>query len=171
MYFALQNRIADHSSKKQNSFSRFRFWLFILILIWCTGFLYPTLNPSSENILFYALLKHNYSLVCHQSDQKTISIGGDKILVCARCTGIYFGALIISLFFVLTNFKNKINLKYLFAALLITLLDVLSVNVGIYSYSKEISFVTGVILGVAVLFLITEVLEEYIDSRKGYSFS
>jgi uncharacterized membrane protein len=127
------------------------------------GFLQPILL-TGENFSSKFLLKNLYSKVCHQKSFKCIEINNALMLVCARCTGIYFGILLTGL---LTLF-NKIRLlsnKILMLAALPLLADVLFTFTGIYDYSKYLALSTGLILGSGVyLFLISEI--ENLFSKK-----
>lgn len=79
------------------------------------------------------------------------------MLVCARCAGIYFGALIAGLTVLLFQFAS-IKIKTLLILSLPLFMDVIFATVGIYSYSKTLAFTTGLILGSTVsLFLLYEI--------------
>ena len=64
------------------------------LFFWCLGFTFNSFSPKSGAIIFYPFLKQIYSTVCHQTDYKSIEFNGINFLVCARCCGIYFGALL-----------------------------------------------------------------------------
>jgi uncharacterized membrane protein len=124
----------------------------LFLATWITGFLLPIVT-TIENPFINFLLKRIYSPVCHQENLKCISIGSSKMLVCARCTGIYFGALItaISSLFITIPFVSK---KILMIAILPLIADVLLTSIGLYSYSQLLSFMTGILFG-AVIYLFT----------------
>jgi uncharacterized membrane protein len=87
------------------------------------------------------------------------------MLVCARCAGIYFGALVTGLsFFSLKRFQ--LNAKLLFITLLILCADVLLVIIGIYTYSKTISFTTGLLFGGSVYIYLMKELENFFFTSK-----
>lgn len=124
------------------------------------------LIAEEENfVLAYPFLVKVYSVVCHQHSEKLLGIGGYKTLVCARCYGIYFGALISSLllFFIPVRFNLK-NRFLLFAAIPM-LLDVVFYSTGLYSYSKIIASITGLLLGGAGFFYFYQGLENFIVNR------
>jgi uncharacterized membrane protein len=139
--------------------------VFTLLLFWCMGILYPFLFTHLNNAFFEFIFTNLYSTVCHQQSEKCISIGSQQILVCSRCAGVYFGALISALaFFPLMQIEKENNI--LLIALLILCTDVLFVSIGIYDYSKSISFITGLMFGGAVyLYLINE-LEHFLFTSK-----
>lgn len=130
------------------------------------GLLFPVLFASLNNKLIEFIIANLYSTVCHQQSEKCISIVGMQLLVCARCTGIYFGALlsaVIVLFFSVIRIDERI----LLTSLLIVLADVLLVPLGVYNYSKTISFVAGLLFGASIyLYLIGEFEKFFFTSNK-----
>jgi uncharacterized membrane protein len=89
--------------------------------------------------------------------------------VCARCAGIYFGALITSLsIFALRDIQ--LNEKLLFMTLLFLCADVLLVATGIYNYSKIISFSTGFLFGGSVYaYLMKEIETLFFNSKNKFN--
>ncbi len=164
--------INTNSIKKDSTLTiGFLFKIFIaaLLLLWCTGIFYPFLISEYFNVLVYTFLNHTYSLVCHQSEQKLIMIDGHHSLLCARCTGIYLGALLISISYLFISFKLKFNHYSIIFALLIMLMDVIFVNAGIYNYNILLALATGIIFGSVIFNIISESLNifffQILDSR------
>jgi len=116
-------------------------------------------------VLAYPFLVKAYSVVCHQHPEKLITIAGHKTLVCARCFGIYLGALISSLFLIFIPLKFKLNARYLLLAAVPMFLDVIFYSFGLYYYSQLISAVTGLLLGGTGFFYFYGGLESYIVNR------
>lgn len=151
------------------SFKRFltkskslRLLFFIAILIWCIGFASQSLFPDSAfAVITYPILKRTYATVCHQLDIKTFSFLGHKLFVCARCTGIYLGALIMSIASLIFFPKLSLKLKLLYAAILPVVFDVIMSTLNIYSYSKFVAFLTGLFFGSVVFLYILETVENY----------
>ncbi|MHB1686201.1 MAG: DUF2085 domain-containing protein [Ignavibacteriaceae bacterium] len=137
-----------------------RLSLFFLILIWCIGFLTPVLfNENNFVVLTYPFTKRIYSIVCHQLSQKTFTVNGEKLLVCARCTGIYLGTLTAS-FISIFYFPDEIKGINLFLASLIPMLaDVLLTSAGVYHYSKYLAMSTGLFFGSVSFVYILNVVE------------
>ncbi len=136
-----------------------RIIIFFLILIWCLGFLSPIFfKELNYLVITYPFSKRIYSIVCHQITSKTFIINGERLLVCARCSGIYIGALfssLISLFYSSKIIKN-INL-FLYSIILLTL-DVFFSSAGIYHYSKLLAFLTGIFFGsVSFLYILNAI--------------
>jgi len=155
-----------------NGFNRFftsrifiRIIFFISAALWCIGFLSGALLPDSAYaIIASPFLKKIYGAVCHQHIEKTFLINGHYFLVCARCTGIYFGALLISLLSIFTFRKlpGRMNLLYLSA--LPMLIDVASTTMGIYQYSKIIALITGLFFGSAVFaYILASIENNFVD--------
>ena len=87
------------------------------------------------------------------------------MLVCARCAGIYFGALITGLS-IFSLRSVQLNEKLLFMTLLFLCADVLLVTIGIYNYSKIISFTSGIFFGGAVYaYLMNEIETLFFTSK------
>ena len=142
-----------------------RLILFIAVALWCTGILYNSLFPDSAfTIISSLLLKKMYGVVCHQRIEKTFLVNGHHFFVCARCTGIYAGALLISFLSLFSFPKLPGKVKFLYILSFPMLVDVLSTTLGIYSYSKFIAFITGLFFGSVVFVYILAALENnYVD--------
>ncbi len=134
--------------------------IFLLLLIWCLGIIFEIIIPNSAfAVLSHPILKKIYGTVCHQLDEKTFSIEGNKFFVCARCTGIYLGAFIIS-FSSLFSFKKITGgLKPLYFSMIPLLLDVTFTSLGIYPYNKYLAFATGIFFGSVVFVYILAAIE------------
>jgi len=105
------------------------------------------------------LLNYNYSIVCHQLESSEITFGSTHFLVCARCAGIYLGALFIAILMLFNLLKLKLSLipLLIFSAPLV--FDAFAVRLNIYTYSKTIAFLTGLLFGAIVLIYILETIE------------
>ena len=140
-----------------------RFFLLLILALWITGFLLPVIT-NNDNPFVNFLLKRIYSPICHQENSKCISIGDGKMLVCARCAGIYFGTFITAIISLLITLPF-VSKKILMIAILPLITDVLLTSIGIYNYSQFLSFMTGIIFGIVIyLFTIIE-LEKFILNK------
>ncbi len=72
-------------------------------------------------------------------------------MVCARCTGIYFGAMITAILNLLPV-SVSISKRLLFYSAIPMVVDVILINLGVYQYNKVISFITGNIFGASVIY-------------------
>ena len=141
--------------KKIYSVAFIRLLLLSFLIIWTLGFIQPKLLTQNNSLTNYFLEKI-YSRVCHQENGKCIIIANDSMLVCARCAGIYFGALVIGLLTLIQSFP-ALKIKVLIIASLPILLDVCFTFLGVYKYSQPIAFFTGLAFGGTVyLFLLSE---------------
>ncbi len=157
----------------ENSITRFlisfsiKLLLLVMLALWLFGIVIPLMiNKSGLIASIYLPLKNIYSFTCHQSTEKVFSANGFDFLVCARCFGIYTGAFLTLLPAIFLSFKKNLNLKLLAAASVIMLIDVVSTSLGIYSYSKESAFITGLLLGSTVFLYILNVIENYFGQKK-----
>ena len=85
------------------------------------------------------------------------------MLVCARCAGIYFGALITGLLF-LFNRISELKIKVLVIVSIPLLLDVCLIFLGAYKYSQTIALITGLAFGsIIYLFLLSELENIFVN--------
>ena len=136
----------------------------ILLLLWCAGNIYSFLAANNVNHFVSAFLNHTYSIVCHQAEHKLIYFDGSSTYLCARCTGIYVGALFMAVSLLMINFKTNISLKPLIISSSIILLDVVFINTGLYNYSKWIAFTSGFLFGAVIYIYILRVFIEFLQS-------
>jgi uncharacterized membrane protein len=131
--------------------------------MWLSGIFIEWAIPYIEELIYVNLAADKaYSLVCHQDSEKLITSGIFTTKVCARCTGIYSGVVISILVLLIIKFKKNSSIKYLFIASIPILLDIIFYNTGIYSYSKTISFVTGILFGSTGFFYIASGIDKFI---------
>ncbi len=146
---------------------KYRAILFLVILIWFTGIFTEWFIKYDEHLLIaLPFLKKSYSLVCHQQPAKLILFDGGETLTCARCTGIYAGALISAFVFLFSSKLKLPGIKFLFIPVIFMLADIFLYSVHIYSYSKNIAFITGLLLGSAGFFYLYAGLKNLIIEIK-----
>ena len=137
--------------------------VFLILLTWCLGFSnFFIFKDSPLSIITYPVFKQIYSNVCHQNELKSFNDLGFNLFVCARCTGIYLGCLLISFLSVFMIRRTEIGLSPLYISLLLILTDVLFVRMNIYLYSKLISFITGLVFGLVIYLYFLEIMENSI---------
>lgn len=105
-------------------------------------------------------------MVCHQDASKSFFLSGNKLEVCARCTGIYLGALIFSISGLIFSKLKLISKIFLFISIGIIMIDIFLYSAGIYNYSKPIALITGLILGSVSILYIFGGIEEYLSEVK-----
>lgn len=80
-------------------------------------------------------------------------------MVCARCSGIYLGALLSSLLSLVYFKQIEWNLTPLIILSVPMLADVLLVSLSVYPYSRIFSSITGILFGSIVFIYILSVIE------------
>jgi uncharacterized membrane protein len=150
--------------KKRAKVLGIKLLLFFMLLVWCIGFFSPAFK-SDLSFASYPLLNLIYSKFCHQEPSKSFYINGSKLMVCARCTGIYLGALftLFVLLFINLKLKAVTEVKLLLFSSLPMILDVLLYNIGVYNYSKIVALITGLILGTAAAICINNFIDNSIE--------
>ena len=94
---------------------------------------------------------------CHQIPERSFFIDGHPFAVCARCTGIYFGAALGVLFYPLVRSLNRVDAparKWLLLALVPTALDFALSFFGILENTHLSRFLTGALLGGVTAFYV-----------------
>ena len=139
----------------------FRSVIIFVLFLWIIGIISLCLKL---NFLYpiYPFQKTFYSNVCHQDINKTFTCNDKPFLVCARCTGIYFGAFISSLIILLGNFRLTFKTKYLYVFSIPILLDVILYSSGIYQYNKYIALSTGFLFGCIIFLYILSAIEYFL---------
>ena len=134
--------------------------IFFLLLVWCLGIISSLLISSPTlSAISHPILKRLYGTVCHQIEAKTFSINGHRFFVCARCTGIYFGAFIFSFISLIIFPKMDFGLKLLYISMGPMALDVFFTWIGLYNYIKYLAFGTGIFFGSVVFIYILGAIE------------
>ncbi|MGA2668695.1 MAG: DUF2085 domain-containing protein [Ignavibacteria bacterium] len=133
--------------------------ILIIAFLWCAGIIAAPLWKNETDVRggVSQFLYTFYSKSCHQLDDRSLHIAGNKLGTCARCTTIYFGFLLTTILYPLV--KNLGNLYLppigflLFGALLVALdagLDTFDILKNTFT-SREI---TGAIIGLLLPFYI-----------------
>ncbi len=147
----------------------FRLLIFISILTWCIGFtLNVFTNDSVFSIASTPIFNLFYDNVCHQDESKLISFNGFDFLVCARCSGIYFGALLSSLFLIISFKKREVPLKIFSIVSIVLFADVILNNFVLNSYNKISAFITGLFFGSVCFRIVIHQLENHILNKGKY---
>ena len=140
--------------------------LFLLVSIWCLGIFWEFICNMFPNLVTYLpFLKYNYSIVCHTQNEKLLKIGLFETMTCSRCTGIYFGGFFSSLI-LLFGYKKIISTKTLLLFSIPMFVDVILYSLGIYSYSKYLALVTGLLLGSVGFIYIHNSIIELLDQKR-----
>ncbi|MFA7288771.1 MAG: DUF2085 domain-containing protein [Melioribacteraceae bacterium] len=127
--------------------------LFLFIAIWYSGiYIYLFISFFPPLVYAFPFVNQLYSLVCHQNPAKLITITFGNTLVCARCTGIYSGVILLSFISLFNNLIEIKSKKPFYLSVFVLFIDVLMTTFKIYDYSKLIAFSTGIFFG-GIMFL------------------
>lgn len=141
-----------------------RFGFLFFAAIWFFGVISPCFNFDLVNS-FYPFQKQIYSTVCHQNTHKSFSCNNIPFLVCARCTGIYAGALISAFVTIFYSRQFLLKTKFLIIFSIPMLLDVILLNIGVYNYIHSLSAITGLLFGSSVFLYILSAIENLLFSK------
>lgn len=100
---------------------------------------------------------HAFSLVCHQLPERSFFIGAHKFAVCSRCTGLYSGFALATLFYPLVRSLRRIEAprrKWLFIAAAPLAIDFSLTFFGIWENTHSSRFITGALLGAVAVFYV-----------------
>lgn len=141
----------------------FRLFVFLLISVWCVGFSFNSISSGSAlSLASSPILNLFYHNICHQTDHKLLIINSFPLLVCARCSGIYLGALLTSAFvlFSIRNIKfSDIVFKF---AIVILIGDVILNNLLLNNYNKPSAFFTGLFFGAVCFQAVINIIENHL---------
>ena len=91
-----------------------------------------------------------FSFVCHQQPERSLWVAGLPLAVCARCAGIYLGALL----GLLLNLPSRRTL--LLAALILVAVDWATEAAGLHPPWLLLRFLTGALAGLAAAPVVLE---------------
>lgn len=96
-----------------------------------------------------------FALACHQMDERSFHLAGSKLAVCARCSGLYAGALLGALLYPLARPLARRDLPprgWLLAAAAPTSIDFALGFSGLWENTHASRFLTASLLGVVLAF-------------------
>ncbi|MGH9603874.1 MAG: DUF2085 domain-containing protein [Terriglobales bacterium] len=102
----------------------------------------PLLGAFGYTLSAFAIVQF-FSVVCHQDAARSFWIAGAPVAVCARCLGIYLGAVAGTWI----NARRRTILWLLFATVLVSVLDYLAEAAGLHGNWPLMRFALGGILG------------------------
>lgn len=158
-------------------------YLLILLgaIFWAIAITLPAYFYAQGQEVPAYLVRKLFSPICHQIMDRCFWLWNYPLAVCARCSGIYFGVLLGTLFYPLLKNYQKSELlprRYLVVMLLPTTIDFL---LGFFHVLENTHFsraFTGVLAGFALAFYITpaiinlalELTQIIANKRKGVIF-
>lgn len=147
------------------------FIFLISVLAFCTLiFIAPyTARLGEESSGYLIVSKFTYGIfhpVCHQNPERSFFVFGYPLGVCARCTGIYLGMLILTILYPLakhTGDNSTPSKYYLIASLIPIVLDGGTQLPGLRESFNELRFITGFIFGGALIFYLIPVFNQIVQ--------
>ncbi|MGB2959425.1 MAG: DUF2085 domain-containing protein [Bacteroidota bacterium] len=127
--------------------------------LWCALIaLPPAIAASSDSLAdTAALLASFFRPVCHQIDGRSLTLFGEPLAVCARCSAIYGAFLLGTLLYPLLRSVEKPVMPprwLLIVALIPMLADAIPGMIGIHEVSTATRVITGAIFGAVLPFVI-----------------
>jgi uncharacterized membrane protein len=112
---------------------------------------------------FAATIYRAFGTLCHQLPDRSFFIEGQKLAVCARCTGLYAGFTLVLILYPLLRPLRSTTLpqvKWLFVAAAPLFIDVAVTFLGIWENTHGSRLLTGILLGgVTVLYVMPGLVE------------
>ena len=147
-----------------------RYTIFLSVFTWCLLIIAAPFLAHVKYVIPSGVIYYFFSKICHQCPDRSLFIWGKQFAVCARCTGLYFGFLIGTLFFLLSTNSKRLFLprRTLFFIALVPI----SIDVGlsifqIWQNTHLSRLVTGLILGsVIALFVVPGIFHACFDIYK-----
>ena len=150
----------------ENKFHLSGYWLiFILVLFWWLLILAAPVLAAMNFKFSSGFIYLFFSKICHQMPERSFFIFGKQLAVCIRCSGLYFGFFLGTVFFPFL-YRMKRNLtpapKYFYLALIPLFLDFFLNYFHLVDNTAISRFLTGQLLGtVAVYFVLPGFLSLY----------
>ncbi len=131
----------------------YRIFITLLIFLFVASIFFEiVIHTIPQAAYLFPFVKKGFSLICHQNDEKIISLFGFHSLVCARCTGIYLGMFLISIYTMIRPIIKTAGYKLFIIFTAPMIADVIFVNMKLYHYSKISAIITGLLFG-SILFV------------------
>jgi uncharacterized membrane protein len=99
----------------------------------------------------------SFSYVCHQIPERSFFLAGHQFAVCSRCTGLYAGFAVATVFYPLVQSLRRTEApprKWLFIAAAPLAIDFSLTFLGIWENTHSSRFVTGALLGAVSVFYV-----------------
>lgn len=100
-----------------------------------------------------------FELLCHQDPARSFRISGVHMAVCSRCISIYglffLGMISLPVFARFGSFNQKEEIRWLIAAILLNLVDVVGNYFGIWTNTHITRFLLGGAFGITLALILT----------------
>jgi len=135
-------------------------WILAPLALACAAIAVPWLLTHSPETGF--ALQRAFALVCHQHTDRSFSLFGGTVAVCARCLGIYLGAAA----GLMVRATRPVAWRWLLVAAALNLADWLAEFGGIHDNWMFARFALGIALGVAAAVLLVASEKTPTQARK-----
>ncbi len=105
----------------------------------------PLLGAFGYTLAAFALFQF-FSVVCHQDPARSLWIAGAPVAVCARCLGIYLGAIAGAV----VSASRQTAVRFLAAALALNLAEYFTESAGLHGNWLLMRLALGGVLGAAL---------------------
>jgi uncharacterized membrane protein len=115
-------------------------------------------HPQFASAIYWA-----FSFVCHQLPERSFHLDDHQFAVCSRCTGLYSGLALATLFYPLTRSLTRTDtpsLRWLLLAVVPLAVDFSLGYFDIWANTQLTRFLTGALLGIVAVFYVMPGLVE-----------
>jgi uncharacterized membrane protein len=149
--------------------------LSMMVAFWCLLIVLPSLRGEIPALMdFSGLVYHFFSMICHQFDNRSFHIAGNKLAVCVRCSSIYF-SFFVSLLLLPLFKKTTSPLRSRSILLLVSfpmVLDVVLNIAGVLPSSTVSRVTTGALFGAVLpLYVLPPLQEAWQQLHHRFTFS
>lgn len=140
----------------------------LVAFVWVALILAPPLLAALGHASVGDSIFSFFGYVCHQIPERSFHITGNRVAVCSRCFGVYFGLIVGVLTYPLWRSVDDIEPLSrigLFAAMIPIAVDWSLTIFGIWENTHLSRFITGLILGAACAIYIFPALVEIVRFR------
>lgn len=134
-----------------------------LVLLWNVSIILAPIASKNGFEQIASFLYKSFSYTCHQIETRSLNLSGNKLAVCSRCFGFYFGFLLGLVFYPLfRSIENPepISPLWLILSMIPIGLDWLLGVIGVWENTHLSRSITGLILGIVCAACIVPVLTE-----------
>jgi uncharacterized membrane protein len=140
--------------KTSDKVLRWTWWVVLPLALVCAAVVPSYL--SEHNFALAFAIRKGFALVCHQRAERCFWVVGAPVAVCARCLGIYVGAVV----GLLIRMPRRVSLRLFMGAATLNVLDVGTEFLGLHGNWMVVRFGLGVGVGAAAALLISSSMPE-----------
>lgn len=141
------------------------FWLLTVAvaLLYVSAIIAAPLAAANDHTKLAVSIYRGFATVCHQMADRSFFIAGKQLAVCARCSGLYAGFVLVLLLYPLIRPLRSTTLppvKWLFIAAIPTTVDFFLTFLGIWENTHSSRLLTGMLLGGVTVFYVMPGISE-----------